>query len=196
MAEIKAKYRQVQPVADIVCQLGRTSTKNKHVEAEQEPESQLSDERLLAFTALFTFATHDQTKECTRCSAAMDAVTALCQLREPPVRRACRGKQAIPKPAIEESTREDAKTLKVPAPIPIDYLPTQCIFCLGNVNLAYERRTKASHRRDALQKHFRAHLRHIPDDEEIDCPHPECNERLRHQQHIQNHAARVHKTVT
>jgi len=81
-------------------------------------------------------------------------------------------------------------------PIPIECLPTQCIFCLGNVEFAYERRTKAFHRRDALRKHFRAHLSRIPEGKEIDCPHPECNEQLSHRQHIQNHAARVHKTVT
>jgi hypothetical protein len=108
MLEIKAKYRQEQPVADIVCQLSRTSAKNKGVDVEQESQSQLSDERLLAFTALFTFATHDQTEECTRRSAAMDAVTAVCRFQEPPVRKACRGKPAIPKPTIEESTRKDA----------------------------------------------------------------------------------------
>ena len=43
--------------------------------------------------------------------------------------------------------------------------------------MAYERRTKAFHRRDALQKHFRAHLSHIPDGQEIDCPHPGCTEK-------------------
>ena len=196
LAEIKARYREQQPVADIVRQLGSTSAKNKHSEAERGPQDQLCDERLRAFTALFTFAAHDQNEERARRSEAINAVTALCRLERPRVRRACRRKQVNPEPAVEESTCKGAKTVEAAEPIPIECLPTQCIFCLGNVHLTYERRTKAFFRRDTLQKHFRAHLSLIPDGQEIDCPHPECDERLSHHQHIQNHAARVHKTIT
>ena len=173
-----------------------TSAKNEHSEAERGPQDPLGDERLRAFTALFTFATQDQDEERARRSEAINAVTALCRLERPRVRRACRSKRVIPEPAVKKSTRKGAKTVEAAEPIPIECLPTQCIFCLGNANLTYDRRTKAFHRRDALQKRFRAHLRHIPDGKEIACPHPECNERLRHKQHIQNHAARVHKTFT
>lgn len=196
MKEIKAKYREQQPVADIISQLGGMSAKNERSETEQGPQDRLGDERLRAFTALFTFATHNQVEECARRTEAIDAVTALCQLERPRVRRACRSKQVNPGPSVEESARKGAKAAKAAEPILIECLPTQCIFCLGNVNLAYERRTKAFHRRDALQKHFRAHLSHIADGQEIDCPHPECNERLSHKDHLQNHAARVHKTIT
>ena len=140
MAEIKAKYREQQPVADIVSQLGGMSAKNEHSEAERGPQERLSDERLRAFTALFTFATPDQNEESARWSAAMDAVTTLCRLQRPLVRRACRGKQAVPEPTVEESTRKGAKTVEAAQPIPIECLPTQCIFCLGDVDLAYGRR--------------------------------------------------------
>ena len=173
-----------------------TSAKNEHSEAERGPQDPLGDERLRAFTALFTFATQDQDEERARRSEAINAVTALCRLERPRVRRACRSKRVIPEPAVKESTRKGAKTVEAAEPIPIECLPTQCIFCLGNANLTYDRRTKAFHRRDALQKHFRAHLSHIPDGQEIDCPHPGCTEKLWHKQHIQNHAATVHKTIT
>ena len=196
LAEIKAKYQKQQPVADIVRQLASTSTKNEHSEVETGPQDPLGDERLRAFTALFTFATRDQDEERARRSEAINAVTALCRLERPRVRRACRSKRVIAEPAVEESSRKGAKTVEAAEPIPIECLPTQCIFCLGNANLAYERRTKAFHRRDALQKHFRAHLSHIPDGQGIDCPHPECKEKLSHKQHLQNHAAQVHKTLT
>ena len=188
--------REQQPVADIVSQLGGMSAKNERSEAEQGPQDRLDDERLRAFTALFTFATHDQIEECARRSEAMNAVTTLCRLQRPRMRRACRGKRVIPEPTVEESTHKVAKIVEAAAPIPIECLPTQCIFCLGNVDLAYKHRIKASHRRDALQKHFRAHVRHIPDGQAIDCPHPECSERLSHKQHLQNHAATIHKTFT
>ena len=184
-------------MADIVSQLGGTWTKNEHSKAEQGEQERLGEERLRAFTALFTFATHDQVEECARRSEAMNAVITLCRLQRPRVRRACRGKQTTSEPAVEESGNNGAKIKEATKPIPIECLPTQCIFCLGNSNLAYERRPKAFHRRDALQKHFQGvHVQYIPDGQAIDCPHPECNERLRHKQHIQNHAARVHKTIT
>ena len=41
LREIKAKYREEQPVADIVSQLGGPSTKNEHSEAEQGPRDRL-----------------------------------------------------------------------------------------------------------------------------------------------------------
>jgi hypothetical protein len=126
------------------------SDKNERLEAERGPQDRLGDERLRAFTALFTFATHDQVEECARRSEAMNAVTTLCRLPRPRVRRACRGKQVIPEPAVEESIRKGAKTVEAAEPIPIECLPTQCIFCLGNIDLAYEPRTKAFRRRDGL----------------------------------------------
>jgi hypothetical protein len=197
MKEIKAKYREQQPVADIVSQLGGMSAKNEHSEAERGPQDRLGDERLRAFTALFTFATHDQNEECAHRSEAMNAVTTLCRLQRPRVRRACRGKQTTSEPAAEESARNCAKTVEKAEPIPIECLPTQCIFCLGNADLAYERRTKPFRRCDGLKKHFESvHLQYIPDGQAIDCPHPECNERLSHKQHLQNHAATIHKTFT
>jgi hypothetical protein len=87
---------------------------------------------------------------------------------------------------------------KKPAePIPIECLPTQCIFCLGKADLANELRIKTFHSRGDLKKHFeRKHLRHIPDGRAIDCPHPACEKRLSNKEHLQNHAAAVHKTFT
>jgi hypothetical protein len=86
------------------------------------------------------FATRDQVEECARRSEAMNAVTTLYRLQRPRVRRACRGKQVILEPAVEGNTRNGAKTVEAAKPIPIQCLPTQCIFCLGNIDLAFHRR--------------------------------------------------------
>jgi hypothetical protein len=92
---------------------------------------------------------------------------------------------------------EVAETKPEPISIPIECLPTQCIFCLGNVDITLEERTHVFGARGDLKKHFkRKHLQHIPEGEPIDCPHPECNAKLEHKQHLQNHAATVHKTIT
>jgi hypothetical protein len=80
---------------------------------------------------------------------------------------------------------------------PVECLPTQCIFCLGKVDMALEQRTHVFSVRGDLRKHFnRKHLRYILDGQAIDCPHPESDERLLNKEHLQNHAAMVHKTFT
>jgi hypothetical protein len=113
------------------------------------------------------------------------------------MRRACRTKRAILRLDVKENTDKVANTVKPAKPIPLECLPTQCIFCLGKVDLAYELRTKPFHSRAGLKKHFdRKHLRHIPDGQTIDCPHPACDKRLSNKKHLQNHAATVHKTFT
>ena len=198
MAEIRAKYREQQPVADIVSQLrGQPAKQEEQTEPELGARGQLSDERRRTFHALFTFATSDPIGDCGRRSEAINAVMALSRHQEPPVRRLCRGKQTIPTFAIANSNEEAAKSKPEPKPIPIECLPTQCIFCLGKVDMILKLRTKAFHSRGDLKRHFeRKHLRHLPDGEPIDCPHPECNAKLSHKNHLQNHAATVHKTFT
>jgi hypothetical protein len=126
------------------------SAKNERSEAERGPQDRLGDERRYAFAALFTLPIDDQDEERARPSEAINAVKALCRLERPRVRRLRRGKQVILEPAVEESTREGAKTVEAVEPIPIECLPTQCIFCLGNAALDYERRTKAFYRHDVL----------------------------------------------
>ena len=184
-------------MADIVSQLRAPSFNEDKTEAELGAHDQLSDERHRAFNALFTFATSNPLKECERRSEAINAVTTLSRLQEPPVKKVCRGKQTIPRYAVGNSNGEVAKSKLAMKPIPIECLPTQCTFCLGKVDMALEHRTKAFHSRGDLKKHFiRKHLRHYPDGEPIDCPHPECDARLSDKEHLQNHAATVHKTYT
>ena len=92
---------------------------------------------------------------------------------------------------------EVAETKPEPISIPIEYIPTQCIFCLGNSNIALKERTYAFSAYSDLKKHFkRKHLRHIPEGEPIDCPYPDYDTKLEHKQHLQSYAATVHKTLT
>ena len=77
------------------------------------------------------------------------------------------------------------KTVKHGKSIPIDYLATQCIFCLRKINLRYEHRTKTFHSRGELKNNFeRKPQRHMPDSQVMDYPHTKCNERLSHKQHL------------
>lgn len=111
MKEIKGKYREQQLVTDIGSQLRRklTENENEHCETMQGPQEQLGVKRLRVFTALFTFATHDEIEERAPRSEAINAVTALCRLQRPRVKRVCRGKQVTSEPAVEEIARSGAK---------------------------------------------------------------------------------------
>lgn len=196
MVDVRATYRDEQPVADIENQLRGHSGQ---VEQQAEPEAshgKLCTKRDSAFNALFTIATSNPAEESERRSEAIDAVTTLCrsQLSE---RKSSRSKQVLATAGGLDVFREDAKDKPKPLSIPIECLPTQCIFCLANVDLTAEERTHTFSARGDLKKHFkRKHLRYIPEGEAIDCPHPECNAKLEHKQHLQNHAATVHKTWT
>ena len=150
-----------------------------------------------AFNALFTIAMSDPADEGGRRSEAINAVTALCQGEESSEEKFSRRRHTL---VVSEGVNlrdEGAETKPVPISIPIECLPTQCIFCLGNGNLSLAERTHAFGARGDLKKHFkRKHLRHISDGELIECPHPRCDAKLEHKQHLQSHAATVHKIIT
>jgi hypothetical protein len=58
-------------------------------------------------------------------------------------------------------------------------------------------RVKSFHSKATLKRHFDGkHLRHYPEQTPIECPHPSCNITLNDKDHLRNHAAIVHKTVT
>ena len=79
MADIRATYREEQPVADIENQLrGHSGQEEEQVESEMT-HSKLCTKRESAFNTLFTFATSDPAEECRRRSEAINAVTALCR---------------------------------------------------------------------------------------------------------------------
>lgn len=78
---------------------------------------------------------------------------------------------------------------------PIVCLATQCLFCLGNDQLAYNARTYSFSRTDHLRRHVRdTHLRYLAPDIEFQCPHPACLKSVQGIMHFKNHAALTHKT--
>ncbi|KAK3625377.1 hypothetical protein LTR56_020462 [Elasticomyces elasticus] len=167
LKEIKSRFRTEQALADIEQQLGcgdSAGTDNGDVAMEDVAGHSLdlgllSDERRLAFTTLFAAATEESNEDWKRRSAAIDAITALCKRREPHRRSACQAKQAA------EGDAPTQRTAYVHCPrFPQQCLPTQCIFCLGNTELAMEMRTKSFRDRYSLGKHFRsAHLTRLPE---------------------------------
>ena len=201
MAQAKATYGKRQPLADIENQLnGKMVGPEENAASEGERQLHLSEERRRAFVALFTFVPSEPAEACRRRADAISAVTALSRCQEAPVRKACRTKQTdcagdVPKPDSE--TKSETKLKLGLETFPIECLPTQCIFCLGRRDLSLEKCRKAFRNHDGLKRHFqRKHLRHYPNGKPIDCPHPECDAKLLYKEHLQNHAATVHKTIT
>ena len=201
MAQVKVNYGKRQPLADIESQLNGTPVKLHQTTAfERESQAHLSEERRRAFAALFTFATSEPAEQCRRRADAINAVTALSKRQGDPTRKACRTRQTYSTGDVQKLDGEADLATEPKVGLetfPIECSPSQCIFCLGNSEIPLERRKKPFRNRDGLKRHFhRKHLRHYPDDEPIDCPHPECNARLSDKEHLQNHASTVHKTLT
>jgi len=198
LAESKQLFRKCQPAADIARQLSSGATANSaaamHPTSKDSPEdSPVSVHRQQAIAALLTGASLDPASESERRAKAVAAVTALSGRCESFIPKVCRPRQLIePKRSLQGVEGQ----IKSPT-FAMECLPTQCIFCLGNTRLLLEPRTKSFYSRAALKKHFQnQHLQHHPDGVPIKCPHPLCDLTLNDKMHLQNHAARIHKTLT
>lgn len=80
-------------------------------------------------------------------------------------------------------------------PFPLQCLPFQCLFCLGDKRLIPADRTHNFNRQQALWKHARKHLDAIDERKKIFCPHPKCRKldlALSDIQHLKNHGLREH----
>nr|POE75084.1 hypothetical protein CFP56_78196 [Quercus suber] len=201
LKQIKAKYREEQPVQDILCQLKAGVAKQLGQVSETEPQSTLSSERRRVLVALLTFASTEPMDDQSRRVEAIEAVRALCKRQEDPDQKICRTKKAHSNHIREAQlhTVIDAEDSKVQQdPFPVQCLPTQCVFCMGNNGLSLAKRTKQFRDRAGLRRHFfRKHLQYHDTKQRIRCPHPKCcNEWLEHTDHLRNHAATVHKTLT
>ena len=192
VAESRRLYQRHQPTLDIERQLNDDVEKRPQ-KAGAEDEQPLSSHRSRALNALLTFVPSDPEEESKRRSEAIAAVAALSQRREPVMPKVCRPRSVN----TTLSPSDDDDKVEIDLSFPLVCHPTQCIFCLGDTTLSSERRVKEFHSRGTLKRHFRnRHLRYLPDDKPIDCPHPECGITLHNKMHLQNHAEIVHKTAT
>jgi hypothetical protein len=197
LKQVQRDYRNEQALADIARQLREPSPQDRvsdppgHEADTPDASDPLSIERLAVLVALFEQPKKDTFDERQRRSNAVKAVIKLCQRQEPGTPHARHSKRSSP--LANEHNFSDRKR----APYPMRCNPTQCIFCLGNAALESKARQRSFRDFYTLRTHFEVvHLDHLPDDEAIECPHPECNETLRNKEHLQNHALRVHNTRT
>ena len=73
--------------------------------------------------------------------------------------------------------------------------PMICFLCLGNQNLPMSKRIYSFSTPSDLSKHFqRKHISNLKEGEEITCNL--CKISLQHKMHLQNHAMKIHGTVS
>lgn len=200
LVEVQSTYRKQQALKDISDQLDGEPDAKSSAAMNTASATNLSEERRRAIAALFTFATTEPAEECQRRSAAIRTISALSKRQEVRDRkiysRKRKGDSSGADGEVDAAVGSSCKVAISPS-FPIECPPTQCVFCLGNSALLLEDRTKTFRDRDGLKRHFeRKHLRHCPDDEPLDCPHPNCDLKLFNKAHLRNHAAKIHKTVT
>jgi len=191
LKEVKERYKKEQPVIDIQRQLNGSPVAEQEVIQAAE---YIFAERVQAIDALFTFATFSTEEECQRRAAAINALIALCKKQE---------SQGFRRRKTDMKVKEEQTSSSVSLPpnlsktLLVECETTQCIFCLGNEDLSAADRLKTFASRGDLKKHFhRKHLRHYPDGQPIECPHPRCGVDLQNKMLLQNHAEVVHKTPT
>ncbi len=130
-------------------------------------------ERVRVIHTLFAFTTSSQEEDCKRRVKAINAMTALCGLREG---HHFRRRKHFSADAKLEQDLTPPSVFQVPSlsdSIPIECKPTQCIFCLGCVGLPAATRLKSFHSHGDL--------------------HPECTAvTLDSMMHSNNYAATVH----
>lgn len=190
-AESRRLYERRQPMMVIMQQLSKMGEGKLQVPSEYE--APLSRHRCRALDALLTFVTSDPVEEGIRRAEAIAAVAALSQRREPVTPKVCRPRNVTTVAARSEDESKEVTSTS----FPLECRPTQCIFCLGATKCSMERRVKEFHSRGTLKRHFQnRHLRYLPDDKPVDCPHPRCKVTLNNKMHLQNHAEMVHKTTT
>ena len=76
---------------------------------------------------------------------------------------------------------------------------TQCLFCLGDVSLAANARTRCFANPSTLTRHLhKQHLQYLPAQQPFTCPHPSCSVDgflLQDPNHYKNHALMAHSVV-
>lgn len=144
-------------------------------------------------------------EEFRRRNAAIDAVATYCHFQEggsvPQPRAGPCTRKASPTPSqkinpqlaaaeAEKQAVRDAMLL-----VFTEKRPTTCVLCLGEQNLPFEKRTYKFASPGDVTKHFkRKHLAHIEEGDRLECK--VCRMGLQHKQHLQNHAASIHGTVS
>lgn len=81
----------------------------------------------------------------------------------------------------------------IQSPYPTVFADQVCLVCIGNDQLSKAERLRSFARKCTVQKHLKIHIKQGLFDQEFECRHPNCSEKLEGLNHFMNHAARVHR---
>ena len=101
-------------------------------------------------------------------------------------------------PAFKELVKREYDTPDLFPPsdeFPAVCQKTQCIFCIGNMQLSYTQRTRTFRRISHMWDHVdNLHLRYIRAEQQMICPHPSCDRLVLNTMMLfKNHVASMHK---
>ncbi len=120
--------------------------------------------------------------------STIEAMIAYCRVREASRQRSmpCRDWGIV-------DQEPDQEPASAPDLFPMICTSTQCLFCLGDTGLSFESRSFCFSRPRKAREHVeQQHLRFFASNDQIPCPHPQCQEVLHGIMHFKNHAATTH----
>jgi hypothetical protein len=204
LKDVQDTWDKEQPVIDIERQLsGLKFNEDVNTNLESLDDKPLEQKRLIATVMTLPAATLED--EMRRRNAAINAITAYCKVEEggcdsPSRKRDSTHATSIIK--VEENTHPLVVTEPGHQAFNVAMLsvyqeerPTICFLCLGNQNLPMSKRIQSFSTPGNLSKHFqRKHLSNLKKGQEITCNL--CKISLQHKMHLQNHAMKIHGTVS
>jgi hypothetical protein len=204
LKDVQDTFDKEQPVIDIERQLSGLKF-NEDVKTNLESLDDKPPEQKHLIATVMTLPAATLEDEMRRRNAAINAITAYCKVEEggcdsPSRKRGSTHATSIVK--VEEDTRPLVAAEPLHQAFSIAMLsvyqeerPTICFLCLGNQNLPMSKRIQSFSTPGNLSKHFqRKHLSNLKKGEEITCNL--CKVSLQHKMHLQNHAMKIHRTVS
>jgi len=203
--EVKSKWDLENPVSEVELQLAGLKF-DQEVKTDLASVDDMPPIQKRLVETIMTLPGKTLEEEFRRRNAAINAVAAYCRFQEggdaarPRGRGRTATRKAGPTPAKETcpelmAAAAEKQTLSA-AMLSVfkEKRPTICFLCLGEENLSFEKRVYSFARPGDLTKHFkRKHLANHKGDR-IECK--VCQMSLQHKMHLQNHAERIHGTVS
>ncbi|KAI9769856.1 MAG: hypothetical protein M1840_003850 [Geoglossum simile] len=198
LKKLRDQWDVENPVNEVELQLsGLKFSDNPGTKVQVVDEMPLMQKRLVETVMTMPGMTVEE--EFRRRNAAIDTVAAYCHFQEGGAVAMPRGRPPTQaKGACPQLVAVDAEKQALSAAMLLVFTekrPTICFVCLGEASLPFEKRVYSFGSPGDLTKHFkRKHLSNIRGGDWIGCK--VCRMSLEHKMHLQNHAARIHGTVS
>lgn len=194
LTAIRATWDAEQAVKTIENQLvGSDFTTDMRTKLSQSTQERTREHEDL-ISAIMSLPGATVEEESTRRTTAILAVMKYCAVEEV-CKRSLAQSERRSLATTRSSSAEGKCLLEIRRALYLERRPTNCFVCVGNEALPLTRRVARFHSPGDLSKHFRrSHLAHIGADDTFACVL--CGVTLVGRMHVQNHALRIHGTVS